>query len=132
MKELSIEEKMKIASELENRYGQSIASNSDDLYLEQPAAIGIALAVLSCECLLLRAFDQDGDVISGPKVLKEETSCATDHAKGLNRITETTIYGNILWRDSRDEFDRKYGNEKRLAIAGKLFPPPTEDEGGAR
>jgi hypothetical protein len=131
MKELSREEKTKIATELENRYEQSIASNCDDLYREQPAAIGVALACLSCECLLLRAFDQDGTVISEPRILKEGNACGIDHANSLNGITESTIYGNILWRDTTDEFDRKFGNEKRVDLAGKLFPPQVEEEGVA-
>ena len=122
MKELTDENRAKIAAELENKHGPAIEAISSELYMEKPRVIGIALAYLNCGCILLHGFDEEGDIVGNPRNIATLDSCTADHTRSLNGITETAIYNSILWKDSHEEFDRKYGNEKRMDIAIKLFP----------
>jgi hypothetical protein len=50
-----------------------------------------------------------------------------DHTVSLERVIEAGVYNSILWKDTPEEFDHKFGNEKRIEIASKLFPPPPEE-----
>ena len=127
MKELSMEEREKIAAELEKILGPEIESSIGELYGAEPAAIGVALSYLDCGCLFFRSFDQSGESIGNLKILETRDSCATDHTEDLEEIGQTAIYNSIFWKDSEQDFDRKYGNEKRIDIASKLFPPPVEE-----
>ncbi len=127
MKELTNENRAKMAAELEKEHGQTIEAISSELYMEKPGVIGIAVAYLNCGCILLRGFDEDGDIVGNPKNIATLDSCTAHHPRSLNGITETAIYNSILWKDSHEEFDRKYGNEKRMDIAIKLFPLPAKE-----
>lgn len=128
MKELSVEEREKIAAELEELFGPEIEAFIGELYGDEPAAIGVALSYLDCGCVFLRCFDQSGELLGNFKILKTRDSCPADHNKNIEEIGQTAVYNSIFWEDSREEFDRKYGNEKRIDIASKLFPPPLEEE----
>jgi len=127
VRELSVEEREKIAAELQELLGPEIEDSIGELYGEEPAAIGVTLSYLDCGCVFLRCFDQSGELIGNLKILETRDSCPTDHTKNLEEIGQTAVYNSIFWKDSREEFDRKYGNEKRMDIAGKLFPPPLEE-----
>jgi hypothetical protein len=122
MTEASLEERGKKASKLETRHGKNIVASSAELYRENAEAIGIALEYLDCDCVVLRPFDQNGDIVTDVRVLRDEDSCQADHSGSSEGKPETTVYKNILWKDSPEEFDRKYGNDKRIEIASKLFP----------
>ena len=126
MRELSVEERERIAAELEELIGPEIEDSIGELYVEEPAAIGVALSYLDCGCVFLRCFDQSGECIGNLKILETSDSCFTDHNKNIDEMGQTGVYNSIFWKDSREEFDRKYGNEKRIDIASKLFPPPPE------
>ena len=128
MKELTWEEREKIATKLEERHGEAIEAASRKAYDKEPAAIGIALTYFDCGCLLLRSFDESGDIIGDPAVVDGEGSCTVDHLKTLEDPIQTGAYNSILWKDAPEEFDRKYGNEKRIDIARKLFPPQEEEK----
>ena len=127
MKELTWEEREKIAIELEERHGEAIKAASRKAYDKEPAAIGIALTCFDCGCLLLRSFDESGDIIGDPALLDVDDSCTVDHLKALEDPIQTGAYNSILWKDTPEEFDRKYGNEKRIDIATKLFPLEEEE-----
>jgi hypothetical protein len=122
-----VEEREKIAAELEELLGPEIEDSIGELYGEEPAAIGVALSYLDCGCVFLRCFDQSGELIGNLKILETRDSCPTGHTNNLEEIGQTAVYNSIFWRDSREEFDHKYGNEKRMDIASKLFPPPLEE-----
>ena len=124
---MAVEKREKMAAELEELLGPEIEDNIGELYGEEPAAIGVALSYLDCGCVFLRCFDQSGEVIGKLKVLKTRDSCPTDHAKNLEEIGQTAVYNSISWKDSGDDFDRKFGNERRIDIASKLFPPPPSE-----
>jgi hypothetical protein len=53
--------------------------------------------------------------------------CSLDHTERLGGVIEAAVYNSILWKDAPEEFDREFGNEKRIEIASKLFPPPPEE-----
>ena len=127
MRELSVEEREKIAADLEELLGPEIEDTIGGLYGEEPAAIGAALSYLDCGCVFLRCFDQSGELIGNLKILETRDICPTDHTKNFEEIDQTAAYNSIFWKDSNEEFDRKYGNEKRMDIASKLFPPPLEE-----
>lgn len=127
MKELTMEERAKIAAELAERYGQDIATSSSELYMEEPAVIGVALAYLDCGCILLSGFEESGNFVGGPKTFATRDFCSGDHTRSLDGITQAAVYNSILWKETQEEFDRKYGNEKRIEIATKLFPPQVEE-----
>ena len=125
---LTGENRAKIAAQLEEQYGRTLEAHSNELYMQEPAVIGIALDYLACGCILLRGFDEGGDIVGNPKITVTGDSCVVDHARRLDGFSEATIYNHILWKDSPEEFDLKYGNEKRIDIASKLFPPPAQSE----
>jgi hypothetical protein len=127
MKELTSEERAKIAAELEELHGQIIARSTSELYEKEPAAIGTTLTYLDCGCLVLRPFDKRGDIIGNTKIQGTGDPCSLDHTVSLERVVQAAGYNSILWKDVPEEFDRKYGNEKRIDIASKLFPPPPEE-----
>ena len=127
MKELTSEERAKIAAELEELHGQIIANSTSESYEKEPAAIGTTLTYLDCGCLILRPFDERGDIIGDSKILETGDPCSVDHSVSLKSAIQDAAYNSILWKDDPEEFDRKYGNEKRIEIASKLFPPPTEE-----
>jgi hypothetical protein len=127
MKELTSEERAKIAAELEELHGQIIANSTRESYEKEPAAIGTTLTYLDCGCLVLRPFDERGDIIGDSKILETGDPCSVDHSVSLESVIQAAAYNSILWKDDPEEFDRKYGNEKRIDIAGKLFPPPVEE-----
>jgi hypothetical protein len=127
MKELTSEERAKIAAELEEHHGQIIARSTSELYEKEPAAIGTTLTYLDCGCLVLRPFDKRGDIIGNTKIQGTGDPCFLDHTVSLESVVQAASYNSILWKDVPEEFDRKYGNEKRIDIASKLFPPPPEE-----
>ena len=127
MKELTSEERAKIAADLEELHGQIIAESTSELYEKQPATIGTTLTYLDCGCVVLRPFDERGDIIGDSKILETEKPCSVDHTVSLESVIQAAAYNAILWRDDPEEFDRKYGNEKRIDIASKLFPPTPEE-----
>ena len=127
MKELTSEERAKIAAELEELHGQIIANSASESYEKEPAAIGTTLTYLDCGCVVLRPFDESGDIIGDTKILETGDPCSVDHTVSLESVIQAAAYNSILWKDAPEEFDRKYGNEKRMDIASKLFPPPSEE-----
>ena len=127
MNELTSEERAKIAAELEELHGQIIANSTSESYEKEPAAIGTTLTYLDCGCLVLRPFDERGDIIGDSKILETGDPCSVDHSVSLESAIQDAAYNSILWKDDPEEFDRKYGNEKRIEIASKLFPPPPEE-----
>ena len=127
MKELTSEERVRIAVELEERHGQIIASSTSELYEKEAAAIGTTLTCLDCGCVVLRPFDESGDIIGDTKTLETGDPCSVDHTVSLESVIQAAAHNSILWKDAPEEFDRKYGNEKRIDIASKLFPPPPEE-----
>ena len=127
MKELTNEERAKIAAELEELHGQIIAKSTRESYEKEPAAIGTTLTCLDCGCLVLRTFDERGDLIGDSKILETGDPCSLDHSVSLESVIQAAAYNSILWKDAPEEFDRKYGNEKRIDIASKLFPPTPEE-----
>ena len=127
MKELTSEERAKITAELAELHGQIIASSTSELYEKEPAAIGTTLTYLDCGCVVLRPFDERGDIIGDSKILETGDPCSVDHNVSLESVIQAAAYNSILWKDDPEDFDRKYGNEKRLDIASKLFPPPPEE-----
>ena len=127
MKELTNEERAKIAAELEELHGQIIANTAKESYEKEPAAIGTTLTCLDCGCLVLRPFDEHGELIGDIKILETGDPCSVNHSVSLESVIQAAAYNSILWKDTPEEFDRKYGNEKRIDIASKLFPPPVEE-----
>ena len=127
MKELTNEERAKIAAELEELHGQIIANTTSESYEQEPEAIGTTLTYLDCGCLVLRPFDDSGDLIGDSKILETGEPCSVDHSVSLESLIQAAAYNSILWKDEPEEFDRKYGNEKRIDIASKLFPLPPEE-----
>jgi hypothetical protein len=122
VKQLTSEEREKIGAELEERHGEAIRVLSKELYEKEGGAIGIALTYLDCGCVLLRGFDKSGDITGDPETIESAVSCNVDHAKKLKHGFHVGAYNSILWKDTPEEFDRKYGNEERIIIASKLFP----------
>lgn len=127
MKKLTSEERAKIAAELEKHHGQIIANTTIESYEKEPAAIGTTLTYLDCGCLVLWPFDEHGDIIGDSKIVETGDPCSVDHSVSFESLIQTAAYNSILWKDEPEEFDRKYGNEKRIDIASKLFPPPVEE-----
>jgi hypothetical protein len=127
MKELTSEERAKITADLTELHGQTIASSTSELHEKEPAAIGTTLTYLDCGCVVLRPFDESGDIIGDTKILETGDPCSVDHTVSLESVIQAAAYNSILWKDAPEEFDRKYGNEKRMDIASKLFPPPSEE-----
>ena len=127
MKELTREERERIAAELEELHGQVIATSTGESYEKEPAAIGTTLTYLDCGCLVLWPFDESGDIIGDSKILETGDPCSVDHSVSFESLIQAAAYNSILWKDEPEEFDRKYGNEKRIDIASKLFPPPVEE-----
>ena len=126
--ELTLEERKKIVAELEERYHDKLRSSREDIYAQEPAAIGIGLWYLDCGCLVLSAFDQNGDRVSEPRVLTKEDPCKMKHGGNLDEIAEVVVHRGIQWKDNPEEFDRKYGNRRRIDIASKLFPPHDDND----
>ena len=127
MKELTSEERAKIAADLAKVHGETIASSTSELYEKEAAAIGTTLTYLDCGCIVLRPFDESGDIIGDIKTLETRDPCSVDHTVSLESVIRAAAHNSILWKDAPEEFDRKYGNEKRIDIASKLFPPPLEE-----
>ena len=127
MKELTSEERAKITAELAELHGQIIASSTSELYEQEPAAIGTTLTYLDCACVVLQPFNEQGDIIGDSKILETGDPCSVDHSVSLESVIQAAAYNSILWKDDPEEFDRKYGNEKRIDIASKLFPPLPEE-----
>ncbi len=118
------EERAKKADEIKERYGGAIVNSCSDLYLQEPKAIGVAVVYFDCGCLALQGFDESAEAVGSPKILGDKESCSTSH--GTAGMSVNAIYKSVVWKDSQKEFDRKYGNQKRIEIASKLFPPPAE------
>jgi hypothetical protein len=127
VKELTSEERAKIAADVEELHGQIIAESTSELYEKQPAAIGATLTYLDCGCVVLRPFDERGTIIGVSKILETKKPCSVDHTVSLESVIQAAVYNSILWKDDPEGFDRKYGNEKRIDIASRLFPPPPEE-----
>jgi hypothetical protein len=127
VKEPKVEEREKIGAQLEEQHGAAIRVLSRELYKKDAATIGIALTCFDCGCVLLRGFDESADIMGDPQIIQNEYSCTVDHAKTLGRATQVGVYNTILWKDTPEEFDRKHGNEQRIIIASKLFPPQEEE-----
>jgi len=127
VKELTSEEREKIGAELEELHGEAIRVLSREVYEKEPATIGMAITYLNCGCVLLRSFDRSGEITGDPGIIESADSCTVDHSKTLEDRYQAGAYNNILWKDTPEEFDRKYGNEERIIIASKLFPPPEEE-----
>lgn len=123
---MTSEEREKMAAELEERHGEAIRMLSTEVYQKEPGAIGMAVTYFDCGCVLLRGFDQSADITGDPEVIMSANPCNVDHAKALKHTLQTGAYRAILWKDTPEEFDRKYGNEQRIIIARKLFPPQEE------
>ena len=124
---MTSEEREKIGTELEERHGEAIRVLSKEVYQKEPRAIGMAITYFDCGCVLLRAFDESADITGDPGVIESADSCKTDHIKAVKHGSEAGAYQAILWKDTPEEFDRKFGNEQRIIIARKLFPPQEED-----
>jgi hypothetical protein len=122
-----MEERSKIAAELEDLHGQTIAAACSVLYTDEPATIGVALVYLACGCVLLRGFEESGDILGDLKILTTKDSCNIDHTEEVDEFAKSATYRSIFWKDAPDEFDRKYGNQSRIDIARKLFPPQHEE-----
>ena len=127
MKKLTSEERAKIADELEEVHGQIIVDSASESYEQEPAAIGTTLTYLDCGCLVLWPFDESGDIIGDSKILETGEPCLVDHRVSFESLIQAAAYNSIFWKDDPEEFDRKYGNEKRIDIASKLFPPLPEE-----
>ena len=124
---MTSEEREKIGTELEERHGEAIRVLSKEVYQKEPRAIGMAITYFDCGCVLLRAFDESADITGDPGVIESADSCKTDHAKTFKHGSEPGAYQAILWKDTPEEFDRKFGNEQRIIIARKLFPRREEE-----
>ena len=127
MKELTNEKRARIAAKLEELHGQIIANSTKESYEKEPEAIGTTLTYLDCGCLVLWPFDESGDIIGDSKILETGDPCSVDHSVSFESLIQAAAYNSILWKDEPEEFDRKYGNEKRIDIASKLFPPLPEE-----
>ena len=127
VRDLSVEERERIAAELKKSLGLKIEDSIAELYKEEEQTIGVALSYLDCGCLFLCGFSQIGEFIGNIKTLESTNSCPAYHPKNIEKLGQAAVYNAIFWKDSSEEFDRKYGNERRIDIAGKLFPPPLEE-----
>ena len=125
MDENRAEERLKKATEIRERYGDAIVDSCTDLYLEEPTTIGVALQYLDCGCLTLQGFDENAEVVGILKFLGNKESCTIPHTAG-EVSGDAIIHKSVVWKDSQEEFDRRYGNIKRIEIANKLFPPPVK------
>ena len=121
------EEREKMGAELEQRHGEAIRVLSIEVYQKEPRAIGMAVTYFACGCVLLRGFDESADITGDPGLIESADSCNIDHAKPSRHGSQAGAYQAILWKDTPEEFDRKYGNEQRIIIARKLFPPQEEE-----
>ncbi|MEJ2365140.1 MAG: hypothetical protein P8075_02630 [Deltaproteobacteria bacterium] len=124
---MTSEEREKIGAELEERHGEAIRVFSKEVYQIEPRAIGMAVTYFDCGCVLLRAFDESADITGDPGVIESAGSCKIDHGEALKHGSEAGAYQAIFWKDGHEEFDRKYGNQQRVIIARKLFPPQEEE-----
>jgi hypothetical protein len=127
MTETTSKQRQEIAEELEKTHGQSIASVTSEMYENEPGAIGTALTYFVCGCVLLRCFDESGDIIGAFRIIPSQNSCGIDHTNKVEGGSHGAVYKSVLWRMAQEEFDRIYGNDHRVIIAHKLFPPE-EDE----
>jgi hypothetical protein len=127
VKELTIAEREKIRVKLEEEHGETLKVLSNEMYEKENAAIGMALIYLECGCVLLRGFDERGEITGDPGIIESADSCNIDHAKTMKQGLQPGVYNTILWKDTQEEFDRKYGNEQRIIIASKIFPPQEEE-----
>ena len=127
MNEMTSEEREKIGAKLEELHGEAIRVFSREVYEKEPAAIGIALSYFDCGCVLLRGFDKNGDMVGDPGVIESADSCSKDHVRVFKHGHEAGAYNTIHWKDTPEEFDRKFGNKQRIIIASRLFPPREED-----
>jgi hypothetical protein len=127
MKEITGQERERIEAELQERYGDAIGALSREVYEKEPAAIGIALSYYDCGCVFLRGFDKSGDMVGDPGVIESADSCSKDHVRAFKHGHEAGAYNTIHWKDTPEEFDRKFGNKQRIIIASRLFPPREED-----
>jgi len=123
---MTSEEREKMAAELEKTYGEAVKLLSRELYKKEPSAIGMALTYLDCGCVLLRGFDESAEITGGPSIIESAVSCNVDHGESSKHGFQAGAYNAILWKDTPEEFDRKYGNEQRIIIASRLFPPQEE------
>jgi hypothetical protein len=121
------EERERMGAELEEKHGEAIRVLSREVYEKEPRAIGMALSYFGCGCVLLRGFDDSAEITGDPGIIGSADSCKVNHAKTLKHDFPLGIYNVILWKDTPEEFDRKYGNEQRIIIARKLFPPQEEE-----
>ena len=117
----------KIEAELQERHGDAIGALSREVYEKEPAAIGIALSYFDCGCVLLRGFDKSGDMVGDPGVIESVDSCSKDHVRVSKHGHEAGAHNTIHWKDTPEEFDRKFGNKQRIIIASRLFPPREEE-----
>jgi hypothetical protein len=121
------EERERVGAELEEKHGEAIGVLSSELYEKEPRAIGMTLSYFGCGCVLLRGFDDSAEITGDPWIIESADSCKVNHAKTLKHGFQPGAYNAILWRDTPEEFDRKYGNERRIIIASKLFPLQEEE-----
>jgi hypothetical protein len=127
MEEMTSRERERIEAELQQRHGDAISALSSEVYEKEPGAIGIALRYFDCGCVLLWGFDKSGEIAGDPGVIVSADSCGKDHVKVFKHGHEAGAYNAIHWKDTPEEFDRKFGNEQRIIIASRLFPPGAED-----
>jgi hypothetical protein len=127
MKEMTSQEREKIEAELQERHGDAIMALSREVYEKEPAAIGIAISYFDCRCVLLWGFDKSGDIAGDPEVIDSADSCSKNHVKVFKKGHGAAAYNAIHWKDTPEEFDRKFGNEQRVIIASRLFPPREEE-----
>jgi hypothetical protein len=127
MKEMTSQEREKIEAELQERHGDAIMALSREVYEKEPAAIGIAISYFDCRCVLLWGFDKSGDIAGDPEVIDSADSCSKNHVKVFKKGHGAAAYNAIQWKDTPEEFDRKFGNEQRVIIASRLFPPREEE-----
>jgi hypothetical protein len=123
---MTSEEREKMGAELEQRHGEAIRVLTTEVYQKEPRVIGVAVTYFGCGCVLLRGFDDSADITGDSEVIKSADSCNLDHAKTLKQASHAGAYQAIIWKDTPEEFHRKYGNEQRIIIASKLFPPQEE------
>jgi hypothetical protein len=124
---MTSEEREKIRAELEELHGEAIRVLSREVFAKEPAAIGLTLTYLACGCVLLRGFDKSAQITGDPGIIESADSCTVDHVKTIEHGYQAGAYSTILWKDTPEEFDCKYGNEERIIIASKLFPPQEEE-----
>ncbi|MBW1981179.1 MAG: hypothetical protein JRJ12_08145 [Deltaproteobacteria bacterium] len=120
-------ERQQKEAELRAKHGKTLLAGTRQLYEAYPAAVGVAVLFLECSCLVLRPFDQNGRIVGEARLFALPGHCSADHLSTLDEAMQSAPYKALLWRDQPEEFDQKYGNDRRVEIASKLFPPHDAD-----